>query len=155
LADQEDGAAWLGPSDGDAEHVADALVEMLPRDAIFGLRFLGESRVKLLEHFQNFIMAELAKAGATSETHPMLGAFAETHALALRDFVVSGVEVTHQFSFPHIERLSGDTSGLLRVDIWDQLKSHIGDAETQFKRQVDGLQAQLETYRARGVGGRP
>ena len=153
MADREDGGSWLGGSGEDPAHVADALVELLPRDAIFGLRFLGESRGRLLEHFQSFIMAELAKAGATQDTHPMLGAFAETHALALRDFVVSGVEVTHQFSFPHIERLSGDASGLLRVDIWDQLKSHIADAETQFKRQVDGLQATLENYRARGRAG--
>lgn len=147
---EEDGAAWLGGRREDAAHVADALIELLPRDAIFALRFLSESRLRLLEHFQSFIMAQLAEAGATPKTHPMLGAFAETHALALRDFVVSGVEVTHQFSLPHIERLSGDSSGLLRVDIWDQLKSHIADAEAQFKRQVCGLQAQLDSYRARG-----
>lgn len=145
----EGGQDWFereGARDGDA-HVANALVELLPRDAIFALRFLGESRVRLLEHFQTFIMAEFAKAGATTQTHPLLHAFSETHALTLRDFVVSGVEVTHQFSLEHIERLTGDVGGLLRVDIWDQLKSHIADAEAQFHRQVDGMRSSLEAYR--------
>jgi hypothetical protein len=138
-------ASASGPA-GDG--VAAALVELMPRDAIFALRFLGESRVRLLEHFQAFILGEFAKAGATPQTHPMLHAFSETHAVALRDFVVSGVEGAHQISLEHMERLMGDRGGLLRVDIWDQLQSHIGDAEAQFQRQVEGLQADLETYRA-------
>ena len=66
----------------------------------------------------------------------MLSAFAETHALALRDFVVSGVEIAHQFRIEEIERLTGDSGGLLRVDVWDRLKSHIAAAESQFQRQV-------------------
>lgn len=135
--------------DGEAgADVANALVEILPRDAIFALRFLGESRVRLLEHFQAFIVGEFAKIGATPETHPMLHAFAETHAMALRDFVVSGVEFAHQFALEHIERLIGDSGGLLRVDIWDHLKSHIGDAQVQFQRQLSNLQSELEAYRA-------
>ena len=129
-------------------HVADALVELLPRDAIFALRFLGESRVRLLEHFQSFIVGEFAKVGATPDTHPMLHAFAETHAIALRDFVVSGVEFAHQFALEHVERLMGDSGGLLRVDIWDHLKSHIADAQSQFQRQLGGLAVELEAYRA-------
>ena len=136
------------PDGENGEHVANALVQMLPRDAIFSLRFLGESRVRLLEHFQAFIVGEFAKIGATPETHPMLGAFAETHAIALRDFVVSGVEFAHQFGLEHMERLMGDSSGLLRVDIWDHLKSHIGDAQAQFQRQLGGLASELEAYRA-------
>ena len=133
---------------GSEEHVADTLVELLPRDAIFALRFLGESRLRLLEYFQAFLMREFAELGATAETHPMLHAFSETHALALRDFVVSGVEGAHQISVEHLERLMGDSAGLLRVDIWDHLKSHIADAEAQFRRQIDGLQGELEAYRA-------
>ena len=138
-------ASASGPA-GDG--VAAALVELMPRDAIFALRFLGESRLRLLEHFQAFILSEFAKAGATPETHPMLHAFAETHALALRDFVVSGVEGSHQIALEHMERLMGDSGGLLRVDIWDQLQSHICDAESHFQREVDGLQSDLEAYRA-------
>ena len=144
---------WLG-SEGKPQagpHVADALVELLPRDAIFTLRFLGESRLRLLEYFQAFVLDRLEKVGATPQTHPLLHAFCENHALRLRDFVVSGVEVTHQFSLEHIERLTGDSEGLLRVDIWDQLKSHIADAEAQFQRQLGGLQNDLEAYRAPGA----
>ena len=42
----------------------------------------------------------------------------------------------------------GDSGGLLRVDIWDKLKSHIGDAQSQFQRQLGGLTTELEAYRA-------
>ena len=149
MAERDRDDLWFVAPSGrqDGEHVANALVELLPRDAIFALRFLGESRVRLLEHFRAFILREFAKVGATPETHPMLHAFSETHALALRDFVVSGVEYAHQFSLEHIERLMGDSGGLLRVDIWDRLKSHIADAEMQFQRQVDGMQAELDVYR--------
>jgi hypothetical protein len=78
----------------------------------------------------------------------MLGAFAETHALRLRDFVVSGVEIAHQFRIEEIERLTGDSSGLLRVDVWDRLRSHIADAESQFQRQLIGMRDEIEAYRA-------
>ena len=145
-----DGGKDLGPgfvSTGRVE-VADALIELMPRDAVFALRLLGESRSLLLEHFQALILSEFEKLGATPETHPMLGAFAETHALALRDFVVSGVEIGHQFRIEDIERLTGDASGLLRVDVWDRLRSHIADAEAQFRRQAAGMREEIEAYRA-------
>jgi hypothetical protein len=128
--------------------VADALVSRMPRDAVFALRLLGESRTLLLEHFQAVVLAEFAKLGATPETHPMLAAFAETHALKLRDFVVSGVEIAHQFRIEEIERLTGDATGLLRVDVWDRLMSHISSAEAQFRRQAVDLSAELDAYRA-------
>ena len=145
-----DGGKDLGPRLASAGRVAvaDALIELMPRDAVFSLRLLGESRSRLLEHFHALILAELAKLGATPDTHPMLSAFAETHALRLRDFVVSGVEIAHQFRIEEIERLTGDASGLLRVDVWDRLKSHIVDAETQFQRQVLGMREEIEAYRA-------
>ena len=144
-----------GREEGQEEgHVADALVGLLPRDAIFALRFLSESRLRLLEHFQTFILDQFARNGATPQTHPMLQAFAETHALGLRDFVVSGVEVTHQFALEHIERLMGDSGGLLRVDIWDELKNHIAHAEAQFQQQIETLKPQLEAYRAPGAKGK-
>jgi hypothetical protein len=78
----------------------------------------------------------------------MLSAFAETHALTLRDFVVSGVDIAHQFRIAEIERLTGDKSGLLRVDVWDQIKAHVAMAETQLQRQLTGMREQLEAYRA-------
>jgi hypothetical protein len=128
--------------------VADALIELMPRDAVFVLRLLGESRSRLLQHFHALILAELAKLGATPETHPMLSAFAETHALALRDFVVSGVEIAHQFRVEEIEQLTGDSAGVLRVDVWDRLKSHIAAAESQFQRQLLGMREQIDAFRA-------
>jgi hypothetical protein len=127
--------------------VADVLFELMPRDAVFALRLLGESRSRLLEHFHALILLELAKLGATPETHPMLAMFAETHALTLRDFVVSGVEIAHQFRIEEIERLTGDSAGVLRVDVWDRLKSYIADAESQFMRQLVGMREQIEAYR--------
>lgn len=131
--------------------MADALFALMPRDAVFALRLLGESRSRLLDHFHTFILDEFAKLGASAQTHPMLGAFAETHALTLRDFVVSGVEIAHQFGLEEMERLTGDVSGLLRVDVWDRLKSHIAVAESQFQRQLVDMRAQLDSYRAPGA----
>ncbi len=131
----------------DRVEVADALFELMPRDAVFVLRLLGESRSRLFQHFHALILAEFVKLGATPETHPMLSAFAETHALALRDFVVSGVEIAHQFRVEDIERLTGDNGGVLRVDVWDRLKSHIAAAEAQFQRQVLGMREEIDAYR--------
>lgn len=148
MAEPDRPQSWREAQGGD---VAGALVGLLPRDAVFALRLLGESRLRLLEHFQRFILAELGASGATPQSHPMLPAFAETHALALRDFVVSGVEGAHQLALERVERLMGDSGGLLRVDIWDQLKSHIADAEAQFRGQIGGLQRELEAYRAPGA----
>ncbi len=145
---EESGAFGSPRAAADNGHVADALFELMPRDAVFALRLLGESRSRLLEHFHALILAELAKLGATPETHPMISAFAETHALTLRDFVVSGVEIAHQFGIEEMERLTGNSTGLLRVDVWDRLKSHIAIAESQFQRQLLGMREQIEGYRA-------
>lgn len=132
--------------------VADALIELMPRDAVFALRLLGESRSRLLEHFQAMILGKLVEIGATPETHPMINAFAETHALKLRDFVVNGVELAHQFRIEEIERLTGDNAGVLRVDVWDRLKSYIATAESQFQRQLERLADEIETYRVPTAG---
>ncbi len=127
------------------------LVRMMPRDAVFVLRFLGESQLRLLRHFQDFIAAELAREGVTPETHPMIHGFIETHALTLRDFVFAGVGMTHQVRLPEMERLTGDTTSVLSVDIWDELRSHVDLAETRFRAEVSGLPAQLAHYRLPGT----
>ena len=149
---EDSGGLGASRESADDAHVADTLFALMPRDAVFALRLLGESRSRLLEHFHAYILAEFAKIGATPETHPMIGAFAETHALVLRDFVVSGVEIAHQFGVEEIERLTGDSSGLLRVDVWDRLKNHVATAETQFQRQLLGLREQVDSYRAPNLG---
>jgi hypothetical protein len=69
----------------------------------------------------------------------------------MRDFVVSGVEIAHQFRIEEIERLTSDSAGVLRVDVWDRLKSHIADAESQFRRQLVGMREQIEGYRSPAV----
>lgn len=129
------------------DDVAADLVRLLPRDAIFTLRFLGESQHRLQKHFQGFIAAELAGHGVTPETHPMIHGFIETHARMLRDFVFAGVAMAHQVRLPEMERLLGDATSVLSVDIWDQIRSHIETAERQFRSQAPDLPAQLEAYR--------
>lgn len=127
------------PSPGQDADVTSELVRLMPRDLVFAMRFLGESQHLLQRHFQDFVEAEMAAAGMTQETHPMIHAFIERHALLMRDFVFSGVSLSRQFHVEEIERLLGDSTSLLRVDIWDQLKSHIEMAEKQFRTQVPGL----------------
>ncbi len=126
------------------ESVTDDL--LLPRDLVFSMRFLGESQLRLQRHFHDFMIAELAAAGVTMETHPMIHAFVERHAIMLRDFVFSGVSLSRQFRVEDIERLTGDTTSLLRVDIWDQLRSHVEMAEKQFRTQLPGLPGLLSEW---------
>lgn len=123
---------------GDSDVIMD-LLRLMPRDLIFSMRFLGESQLRLQRHFQDFMIAELLQAGITEETHPLLHAFVERHAITLRDFVFSGVSLSRQFRVEEIEHLTGDTTSLLRVDIWDQLRSHVEAAQRQFKAQLPDL----------------
>ncbi|MDE1995355.1 MAG: hypothetical protein KGI75_22830 [Rhizobiaceae bacterium] len=122
------------------------LAGLMQRDLVFVMRFLGESQHLMQGHFQQFILGELSAAGITDETHPMIHAFAERHAILLRDFVFSGVSLSRQLRVEELERLTGDT--MIRVDIWDQLRSHIDMAERQFRRQLPELPAMLEAWKA-------
>lgn len=101
-------------------------------------------------HFHAFIAAELAAGGVTAATHPMIHGFIETHALMLRDFVLSGLAMAHQYRLAEIERLLGDTTSVLRVDIRNQIRTHIEIAEGQFRAQAPDLPAQLRGYLAPG-----
>lgn len=136
------------PDKPSPEDVTVDLVSLMPRDAVFMLRFLGESQLRLQRHFQDFIEAELAGHGVTPETHPMIHGFIETHARTLRDFVFSGLAMAHQVRLPEMERLLGDDTSLLSVDVWDELRSHIEIAERQFRTQAPALPRQLDGYRA-------
>lgn len=136
----------MPPGNPPEEDVTAALVRLMPRDAVFALRLLGESPHLLQRHFQDFIAAELGAQGVTPDTHPMIHGFVETHALMMRDFVLAGVSMVHQFRLAEVERLLGDTTSVLRVDIWDQLRSHIETAEAQFRSQAPALPAQLGDY---------
>lgn len=132
------------PLSSQADGVGGDLVRLMQRDLVFVMRFMGESQHRLQSHFQDFIRAELAAGGVTSETHPMIHLFIESHAILLRDFVFSGVSLSRQFRIDEIERLTGDP--MIRVDIWDQLKSHIETAEKQFQSQAGGLPPLLTAF---------
>ncbi|WP_217578053.1 hypothetical protein [Mesorhizobium sp. GbtcB19] len=134
------------PQPNQPDDVSAELVRLMPRDLVFVMRFMGESQHRLQGHFQNFIRAELAARGVTAETHPMIHLFIESHAILLRDFVFSGVSLSRQFRVEEIERLTGDTTSMIRVDIWDQLKSHIETAEKQFHAQAGGLSGLLSAF---------
>ena len=139
-----------GAADGD---VTTQLVERMQRDLVFVMRFIGESQHLMQSHFQQFILGELATTGVTPVTHPMLHAFVERHALMLRDFVFSGVSLSRQFRVEDIEYLTGDT--MIRVDVWDQLRNHIGMAESQFRSQLPELPVALEAWKAPPGAGSP
>jgi hypothetical protein len=132
--------------------ITNEIARLMQRDLVFVARFLGESQHRMQSHFQQFILGELSTAGITDETHPMIHAFAERRAILLRDFVFSGVSLSRQLRIEELERLTGDT--MIRVDIWDQLRSHIDLAQRQFRAQLPGLPVILEAWKA-PPGGNP
>lgn len=146
MPNDKDASEPTGPMSSHADGVAGDLVKLMPRDLVFVMRFMGESQHRLQSHFQDFIRAELAAGGVTTETHPMIHLFIESHAILLRDFVFSGVSLTRQFRVDEIERLTGDSTSMIRVDIWDQLKSHIETAEKQFQSQAGTLPKLLSAF---------
>jgi hypothetical protein len=134
------------PVANQADGVTGDLVRPMPRDLVFVMRFMGKSQHRLQSHFQDFIRDELAASGVTAETHPMIHLFIENHSILLRDFVFSGVSLSCQFRVDEIERLTGDATSMIRVDIWDQLKSHIETAEKQFHSQASTLPKLLSAF---------
>ncbi|MBB5577394.1 MULTISPECIES: hypothetical protein [Rhizobium] len=132
------------------EDVSTTLARLMQRDLIFAMRFVGESQHLMQSHFQRFILRELAMVGVTPETHPMIHAFAEKHALMLREFVFSGVSLSRQFRVEEMEQLTGDT--LIRVDVWDHLRGHVSMAEQQFRTQLPDLPTVLEAWKAPDAG---
>jgi hypothetical protein len=134
------------PLDPASTDVTTALAALMGRDLVFVMRFLGESQHLMQNHFHDFILGELSATGVTEATHPMIHAFVERHALMLRDFVFSGVSLSHQLHIEDVERLTGDP--MIRVDVWDQLRSHVAMAETQFRTQLPELPTLLEAWKA-------
>lgn len=135
----------LDPLRDQGDGITADLVRLMQRDLVFALRFMGESQYRLQSHFQDFILAELSATGVTQSSHPLIHAFVERHAILLRDFVFSGVSLSRQIRVEELERLTGDT--MLRVDIWDQLRSHIDMAEKQFRTQLPELPTILEAWK--------
>lgn len=127
------------PSGNQATEVANDLVGLMPRDMVFVPRFLGESHERLRRYFRQFAMAELARAGITMEQHSMLSVFLDRHAALLCEFVFMGVSLSHQLRMAEVERLQNDQVGLLRMDLWDQLKFHIAAGEERFRKEMPAL----------------
>ena len=131
-----------------ARQIAEAVIRRAPQDAVFVIRFLGLSQDLMHGHFRDFITGALARAGATSERHPMVSLFIDAHARELRDFVFTGVALSHPLRLPAIEALTGDAETLLRVDIWDALASHIESAQSRFMAGIDDAVAALREAEA-------
>lgn len=142
MAEKYEGGEPFGSLQGD---ISAELARLMSRDLVFVMRFLGESQRLMQTHFQQFILRELESSGITGATHPMIYAFAERHAVMLRDFVFSGVALSRQFRIEEIERLTGDT--MIHVDIWDQLQSHVSAAERQFRTQLPDLPDLLDAWK--------
>ncbi|GAB0117824.1 hypothetical protein [Acidisoma sp. 7E03] len=127
------------PGSSDSARVAADLVALMGQDLVFVPRFLGESQERLRRHFRDFAVSEMTRSGLTVDAHPLLAAFADQHAAVLCDFVFTGVALPYQLRIADVERLRGDHSGLLRVDLWDQLKCHIIAAEAKFRAELPQL----------------
>lgn len=134
---EPDGSA-PGPMFGPSA-VAEDIVRRTPQDLVFVMRFLGESQYRLMRHFQCYIRAELTRRDAAMAEHPLFTPFIDRYAGELRDFVFGGVSLSRQFRVGEIERLTGDSTSLMRLDIWDSLKSHIEAAEQRFLEEAEDL----------------
>ncbi|ANW01705.1 hypothetical protein [Bradyrhizobium icense] len=143
---------WDGQKDGEepvaAATLASQILEHADRDVTFVVHLVGESQNLLVRHFVVFIEIELAKRDIGYDAHPFLRPFIETHARELTDFVLQGVGLRHQFGLQALETMAGDPARLLRVDLWDSLRSHINDAQLRFASGVGGLQRLLIQIRA-------
>lgn len=126
-----------------ATGIAEKIIANADRDVVFSIKILGESRDNLKQHFHDFIRHELETRGITFGDHPLLLPFIETHGHELTEFVVTGVALEHQISLREFEKLAGDPMKLFRVDLWDSLRDHIENAQTQFVSGIGGLQSIL------------
>lgn len=133
----------LRPDLSSSRITAEAVVARAPQDLVFTMRLLGQSQEILHTHFRHFLEARLAEAGVTPESHPLLPFFIDSHAVELREFVVTGVSLARSFRLGEIEILTGDVETLMRVDIWDAIASHIDMAEKRFSEGIARVVASL------------
>jgi hypothetical protein len=128
--------------------LAEAIVARAPEDLVFVMQFVGETQYKVLKYFQDLVIRELEARGIRREDTALLQIFIDRHATEMRDFVFSGMALSRPFRIQEIERLTGDTTNLIRSDIWDSLRSHIGAVESKFVREADTLPQQLAQIEA-------
>lgn len=125
----------------EAALVASAIIARADSDLAFVARITGDSQHLLVRHFQHAIERELGRRGVVYGDHPLLRPMVEAHGRELTEFVVSAVGLQHRFGIAAMERLAGDPSGLLRVDLWDTLRNAIEDAERHLVSPAGGLSA--------------
>ena len=136
--------------------LAAIILDKVERDVVFTLRIRGESLDLLSRHFQGFIEHALGSNGVDYGDHPLLRLFVESHSRELTDFVVNGMALSHQIDLRAFERFGGDSTHLLRADIWDSLRSYIESAEHHFLSGLGGLHdilAEVAALRPGTAGG--
>ncbi len=131
-----------------ATELASTILANAQRDVVFTLRIRGESLDRLSRHFQGFIETALKANGVSYGDHPLLRLFVETHGRELTDFVANGMALAHQMDLKAFERFGGDSTHLLRADIWDSLRGYIESAEQHFMSGLGGLHDILAEVRA-------
>lgn len=126
-----------------AAAVASRIVTVADRDMTFVLRIIGESQQTLLEHFLTFIEDALNACGVGYGDHPLLRPFVETQAREMAEFVHNGLALRHRFGLAGLKTAGGSPPDLLRMDLWDDLRSLVEDAEAHFAGAPQGLAAIL------------
>ncbi|GAB4065585.1 hypothetical protein KHC28_03405 [Ancylobacter sonchi] len=136
--------------------LASAILDNAERDVVFMLRIRGQSLDLLSRHFREFIERSLESNGVGYGDHPLLRLFVETHGRELTDFVVSGMALSHQTDLKVFEQFGGDSTHLLRADVWDSLRGYIESAEQHFLSGLGGLHdilAEIDAHRPDAAGG--
>lgn len=141
--DNKRGGAIVGGS-----ALAEEIVARAPSDLLFVMQFVGETQYRVLKYFQDLVIRELAARGIHREDTALLQIFIDRHATEMRDFVFSGVALSRPMRIGEVERLMGDSTNVLRTDIWDALRSHIDSVEAKFVAEADDLPRQLASIDA-------
>lgn len=125
----------------DAAALASAILARADSDVAFVARITGESHHLLVGHFERAIERELGRLGVAYGDHPLLRPMVEVHGRELAEFVVNAVGLEHRFPLAALERLTSGRAGLVRVDLWDTLRTGIEAAERHLASPAGGLSA--------------
>jgi hypothetical protein len=135
-----------------ATDVASRILAAADRDVAVVLRLVGESQQRLVDHFHRFIEAALRAKDVDYGDHPLLRPFIETHARELAGLVHDGIGLRLRFGLRAFEQGS-DPLHLLRMDLWDHLRSQIEQAERHFAASPAGLAAIIAEVASFQAGG--
>lgn len=140
-----------GSEGGSGTTLAQEVIARAPSDLLFVMQFVGETQYRVLKYFQDLVIRELELRGIRREDTALLQIFIDRHATEMRDFVFAGVALSRPIRVQEIERMMGDTTNVLRTDVWDALRSHIDMVETKFLAEADSLPRQLADIEADAV----